>query len=409
MVGGDRASGLREMSEPQTSLWRSGSIRWLAVLTMLGFTSFFLTLSSLPFWAAERGWSLTAAGSLISVMLVCTVMFQLVVPAAVRRWGALLVLAAGLALLSLPSLGYLVDVGFVWVLAISAVRGAGFSMVTVVTVTMFGLLVSQDRRSEGIGVHGLAVNVPNLVALPLGVTLAEAEQFDQVAVLAAAPVLVFLAWPRIARVLATPPQSDPDARMGRGLSGLSGVLAPALVLLSVCAVVAGYLTLLPIELSGSSAAGWLLLAFGLTAMVVRWRIGSLADRRGLGGLIPGSLGCVAAGFSAVALGLHLDSMALLVGGSLVAGLGYGGTQNLTLVSSFNRAGQERLMVASAAWNMSFDSGLAVGAVTVGTLAHAGLGIAGALGACALALLAGWPLARIATRPLCSGNDKPSMM
>jgi len=385
------------MSDAQRSLWRLSGIRWLAALTALGFTSFFLTMSSLPFWAAEQGWSLTAAGSLVTVMLGCTVLVQLAVPAAVRRWGALRVLATGVVLLSLPSLGLLLDGGYWWVAGISAVRGAGFSMVTVVTVTLVGLLVPRHRRSEGVGIHGLAVNVPNLLALPLGVALAVAGRFAWVAWLAALPALVLLAWPGIVRVLAAPEQSDPQAGLGRGLAGLGSVMAPVTVLLSVCVVIAGYLTLLPIELPDGGLAGWLLLVFGLSALVVRWRIGSVADRRGLAGLIPGSLLCVVSGLVVVCIGLDVESNVALFAGSLIAGIGYGGTQNLTLVAAFNRAGQARLMVASAAWNMSFDSGLAAGAVIVGSLANAGLGISRALLLCSIVLLVALPSAFVATR------------
>jgi len=64
-----------------------------------GFTSFCLTLASLPTWAVQGGASRATAGLVTTVMLVTTVVTQALVPAMIIRLGSGPALALGLLLL----------------------------------------------------------------------------------------------------------------------------------------------------------------------------------------------------------------------------------------------------------------------------------------------------------------------
>src|SRR6476659_4380060 len=75
----------------------------LLALALLGFTSFFLTLSSLPLWAVDQGVPEALAGLVTTVMLIATVACQLAVPAAVHRIGQPATLAVGLLALGAPT------------------------------------------------------------------------------------------------------------------------------------------------------------------------------------------------------------------------------------------------------------------------------------------------------------------
>jgi predicted MFS family arabinose efflux permease len=378
------------------SLLRLAPIRWLVLLTSMGFTSFFLTLASLPYWAVEGGSSVSAAGLVTTLMLLTTVLVQLTVPSLVLRLGSTNVMVLGVLLLTIPASAYLLSASLPWLLVVSAVRGAGFAMVTVITVMLLGSLAPPGRRSEAVGLHGLAVNLPNLVAVPVGVALTLAGQFAIVTALASAPALVALCWKRLSRDLRVSATGGSAAQSVHGARhAIRPVLAPALILLFVCVAVSGYVTFLPIELDDSRRASSALLVFGLTALVVRWRIGVLADRVGLSYLLPAAVLATAVGMLAVGLALPASHTWLLMVGSAVAGVGYGGIQNLTLVASFVRAGSNGAMSASAVWNISFDTGLAVGAVVIGVIADAGVGIPGTYVACAVALVLAVPLARAA--------------
>lgn len=334
---------------------------------MLAFSSFFVTLSSLPLYAVAIGASAGAAGLVTTVMLVSTVGTQTVVPAVVQRWGLVRVLAAGLLLLGAPGALYLLSEQFWWVLVISVLRGFGFAVITVLMPLVAGRLVPAARRGEAIGVYGLAIAVPNLVAVPLGVALASAGHFRLVAVLSLAPLL---ALPLLRALTGSMLPADaaaahgaPDTRLA--LRALTGTVV---LLLVVTLAGGGVLTFLPVERPDGVLATAGLLTFGATGALARWRAGALSDRIGTRLLLPLAVLLAAAGMAVLAGGLGLQSSAVVLVGAAVLGIGYGSVQNVSLLVAFDRAGPANQTTASAAWNAAFDAGTAVGALVVGLVA-----------------------------------------
>lgn len=80
-----------------TSLWRDPAVARLAVVALLGFTSFCLTLPALPSFAAQGGVGTASAGAVTAVMLAVTVLTQPLAPILERRWGTGACLASGLS------------------------------------------------------------------------------------------------------------------------------------------------------------------------------------------------------------------------------------------------------------------------------------------------------------------------
>jgi predicted MFS family arabinose efflux permease len=375
----------------RSSLWRLPGLRLLVGATGLGFVGYCLTLASLPAFAVSGGASPDTAGVVTAVFLLVTVAGQSVVPALTARYGLGPVLAGGLLLLGAPSPLYLLDDGVVWLSAVSAVRGAGFAVLTVLGAVLAAQVAPPDRRGESIGLYGLAIAVPNLVAVPAGVALVLDGQIAWLAWLAASPVLALPMVGRLARGV-----HWEGAAGGSSRAAVRAALAPSVVLLLVTLAGGGLMTFLPIERPDGTLATAALLAFGITGALARWRAGLLADRVGTGRLLPVALVVGALGLAAVALGLG-GGDALVLAGAAVFGAGYGAVQNLTLVTAFARAGEAGSTAASAVWNASFDAGTAAGALALGLVA-AGVGLPWTYVLVAGVLLAGLPLARVATRP-----------
>ena len=358
---------------PRASLWRLPAVRAMFAVTLLGITSYALLLSALPAYAAGTGAGLVAAGSATTVFLVATVLAQGTVPALVRRWGLAPVLSAGLVALGAPAPLYLAGDDVRWLLAVSAVRGVGFAVLTVLGAAIAAQAVPPERRGESIGIYGLGAALPTLAAVPGGAALTLAGHFPWVAVLAASALLALPFVPGLVRALGPSPD---DAAPGSSRAAVRASAAPSLVLLTVTLAGGGLVTFLPIERPDGALATTALLLFGLSTAFCRWRVGVLVDRIGARVLLPAALGSGVAGLALVALGLSTAGPAgtgsLLLGG-LGLGVAYGAVQNLTLVVSLARAGEGRTATVSAMWNASFDTGTAIGALAVGAVA-AGLGL-----------------------------------
>jgi predicted MFS family arabinose efflux permease len=371
-------------------------MRQLAALTLLGFTSFFLTLASLPSWAVRGGTTAGSAGLVTAVMMTTTVLTQVAVPALTTRLGMSAVLALGLLLLGAPTPLYLLSQELAWLLAISAVRGCGFAVLTVLGAALAGRVAPPSRRGESVGVYGLAIAVPSLLAVPAGAALTLSGRFGWVALLAATPVLALPVVRGLARATENGGSGPTVTSPGHSRAAIAAIAGPSIVLLAVTLAGSGLVTFLPIERPNGSLASGALLLFGLTSTVSRWRAGVLADRIGGRVLFPASLSVAAMGLGGIAVGLLSGPTELeiaLVGiGAAVFGAGYGAVLSLSLLAAFGRAGRESTTIASAVWNASFDIGLGAGALGIGAVASAGLGVPWTYVLCVLLIVLTIPLA-----------------
>ncbi|MGY1885054.1 MFS transporter [Blastococcus sp. SYSU DS0753] len=369
-------------------------------VTLLGFVSYCLTLASLPSYAVAGGATEGSAGVVTAVFLLVTILTQTVVPALTARFGTGSVLVAGLLAMGLPAPLYVFDDSVLWISAISAVRGAGFAVLTVLGATSATRVAPPERRGESVGVYGLAIAIPNLVAIPAGVALVLNGHIGWLAWLSAAPVLGVLFVPMLVRSIG--PEAPPGPA-GTGFAAARAALAPSVVLFVVTMAGGGLVTFLPIELPDGVLATVALLVFGLTAAVTRWGAGLLADRMHSRMLLPLSLGTAAAGMLVTALGLGSGPAWVLMGAG-ICGAGFGAVQNLTLLAAFRRAGEGGTTAASAMWNASFDGGTASGALVIGLVA-AGIGLDWTYAAVGLVLAVLWPLAVVAARPRAERYDR----
>lgn len=342
----------------------------LGLLSVAGFAGYAALLAVGPSWAIHGGATEAGAGLVNGVLLGATVLAQLAVPRALATWGTRPVLVAGLLLLGLPAPAYLLSDALAWVLALSALRGIGFGVLTVTGSAAAARLVDPSRRGAAIGAYGLAVALPSLVLLPASVPLADALGFAWVFWIAALPVAGIPAAWALGTVLRglvhdRPAPAAPTGRPDRRL--LLAVLAPTVVLFAVTMAGGSLVTFAP-QLAGPTSAMALLLGMGLTAALARWLVGALADRHGVRPFLAPLLLLAAASMAACAWAVAQGSPVALVVAATVLGVSYGALQNLTLVAAFAAAGPTRIPAASACWNIGFDAGTASGAVVAGALA-----------------------------------------
>jgi len=376
----------------RVSLLRSRGMQALIGVTVLGFASYCLTLASLPVYAVAGGAAESSAGVVTAVFLAVTITGQGAIPGLTARFGVGPVLVGGLLALGVPAPFYVLDDGVGWICALSAVRGAGFAVLTVLGATLAAQVAPVDRRGESIGLYGLAIAIPNLIAIPVGVALVLDGHVGWLSWLAAAPVLGVVLVPRLVRSVGPQPARGPA---GSGRTAALAALLPSAVLFVVTLAGGGLVTFLPIERPDGALATVALLLFGATGAVTRWRAGLLADRLASPLLLPLALALGAVGMVAAAVGLTAGGGWVLVGAALF-GAGYGATQNLTLLSAFARAGEGGTTTASALWNAAFDAGTATGALVLGFVA-AGIGLGWTYVLVAASLAAAVPLASAAAR------------
>lgn len=394
---------------------------WLLSASALWFCGFALLVSVVPLWVIRGGGGNLGAGLVTAVMMACTVLAQLSMRRVLAGLGWRRTLMLGSGLLGLPALGHLATDRLWPVIALAALRGLGFGIVTVCGATAVAALVEPARRGRAIGAYGLALAAPQFILVPAAPWLAEQAGFGLVFVLAVLPALAIpLAWP-IARAMqdrdpAPEAGSGSDAGAGRRAMLWQALAGPIAALVVITASGGAILTFAPHILPGSALGFGGLLAFTGAAAAARWCAGGIADRLGPTPaiaplLFTGAIGLAAIGLTADGIRTS-QSRVLVICGLLLTGAAYGGLQNLTLTQAFIAAGEPARSSVSIAWNLSFDAGTGIGAFAVGAIATAASYSAAfiVLAAAVCAVGGYWavqPLSRARRRGGRSGTRRPA--
>lgn len=359
-----------------SSVYRAPGMPALLLVTLAGFTGYAVLLPTAALWVLRGGADLAGAGLVNGVVLLFTVLTQPVIPALLRRFGWGPVLATGVGLMGTPSLAHLLTDALAPTLALSAVRGLGFGVLTVTGSAAVAELVDPRRRGAAVGAYGLAIALPLVAVLPVAPWLAEEVSFAVVFGLGALPLLGIpgaLALGRhfhqraASEPAASPSSTSAVAPAGR-LRGIAPLIPPMLLLLGITLPGGAVLTFAPQLVDDPGLVVLLLVALNATAALARWRIGSFADIKGPGAFVPPLVVLGTLGMAGVALAVHWASPVLLVVSGAVLGIAYGGLQNLTLLLSFAAVERGRYGTASAVWNIGFDLGTALGSVLIGAIA-----------------------------------------
>ncbi|MFI0372075.1 MFS transporter [Actinomadura sp. 1N219] len=327
-------------------------------------TGFYLLVPVVPLYAATGGAGDTGAGLATGVMMAATVLMELAVPAVLGRCGYRLSIAAGLLLLGAPSAVLAVSPALPLVLAACAVRGAGLGIIVVAGPALVAELVPSRRRGEALGVYGVAVGVPAVAALPLGLWLSEQLGYGFVFTAGAVVSLGTLA------TVIGLPSARGRVEQHRGvLGGLrdGGLARPTMIFAAVTLAAGILLTFLPLAVPAASrgTASLALLAQASTMPLARWLAGRYGDRRDPGRLLLPAVLAAAAGTAGLA---WPHDPWITIAAAALFGAGFGAAQNVTLTLMFQRTSRSRFGQVSALWNLAYDGGMGVGAVGFGLVA-----------------------------------------
>ncbi|XVQ13917.1 MFS transporter [Spirillospora sp. CA-255316] len=377
------------------------------------FSNHAVLISVVPLWSVGGGAGHGGAGATTGTVMAVTVAVQLAMGRLTRRFGARVLLVAGALLLGVPTFAYAASAALPWVLAVSAVRGAGFGIVTVAGAALVAALVAPGRRGRAVGLYGLAVGLPQVLVLPAG--LWTAERYGFVPVFVAAGALSVLAAPLLAIMSRRPaPAPSRGAASGTSRAGspalrsrpsaavraLRRTAGPWTALFASASALGGVASFLSLALDEPTAAAVALFALSAAIIAGRWGAGVWSDRCGAGrltapGVVVGALGMAGLAAAAAAPGGGWTTGAAVTAAAAY-GLGFGLIQNDTLVVMFQRSGPDGHGTASAAWNIAFDAGTGAGAVVIGLLSGV-LGIAGSFAVAAAGMAAALPVAWLDAR------------
>lgn len=371
----------------------------LIAATAIGLCGFAAVLPLVPLWAVRGGAGEFGAGTTTAAFMLTTVLTQLAMPRMLERGGYRWAFPVGSLIMGLPTPLFALSADLAPLIAISAVRGVGFGMVSVAGTALAARLVPPEQVGRATGYYGLAVGLPQVVILPGGVALALDLGFDtafwltglcSLAGAALSAGIWFADGGRNRPLLRSAPRTAPGTERGASLA------APLVIMLLTASSAGAVVTFVAVPLAGTPwLVGASLAAYAALVVVGRWSAGFSYDRHGRTLLLLPGMAAAVCGTALIAAGLWGSPLWVLAGAALF-GLGFGAVQNETVTLMLNRAGPTGQGRASAVWNIGYDAGAGAGAMALGLLIQT-LGYGPAFAALAVALLAVLPMARVSRR------------
>ncbi|WP_295034205.1 MFS transporter [uncultured Microbacterium sp.] len=401
------------IADPARPPWREPGMPALLAMTTFAFAGFAVMLPVAPMHMVALGGDEFLAGLVNAVLMLATILTQLVVER-MRTWmGWRVSLALACVLLGLPAIGEIFATTAGQILALAAVRGIGFGIVTVSGSSAVGALFPPERRGRAIGAYGLAVAGAQLVLTPISPWIADQAGLPVALAVAALPLagipfalaagsaIAKHARAAVALLGGAGPVRDPLETPREERRALVRLWPPILALTVVTCAGGAITTFTPQFVPDAVLTVVALFLYTAAAAFARWAVGGPADRLGARRFVLPGLAIAALGLAAIAASIAgiagPAAPALLIAGAILVGTAFGTMQNVTLVRAFEVAGEHAKGVASTAWNVAFDAGTGIGALAIGALA-AGTSFALSFAALsALCLLAGLLLLLIGQR------------
>lgn len=352
------------LESPRQRLLHRRMVSLLAMI-VLAMTSFYLLLSVVPLYGSKYGSG--AAGLSTAAMMLGTVLTELVAPRLMDRLGPRTAVAIGVGLLAVPALvlGIQPDgvAGMALLLAVCLARGGGLGIVVVAGAALAADLAPAGRRTESLGLYGMASALPSVVGLPLGLwaipLTGYVPLFVVAALVAGSALLAAVGLPSTATNLEHP--------VGVASGFLVGRLARPAIVFGATTLAAGVcVTFLALAMPAEQRhwAAVALLVQSIMTPLTRWLAGRYGDRIGSGRLLWPALVVSAAGVGVL---FWTGSPLAVVAGMGLFGAGFGIAQNVTLALMYERASRGESGRVSAMWNLAYDGGMGVGAAGFGLL------------------------------------------
>ncbi|HBV23793.1 MAG TPA: MFS transporter [Jeotgalicoccus sp.] len=362
------------MSNRKSRIWTKDFII-IVIANFFIFTSFQMTLPTLPLYVQEIGSSETWVGIIVGIFTFSALLIRPFGGKMLDTTGRAPVFITGLAILVISLYSLAVSTTILILVAVRIVQGIGWGLSNTASGTIASDLVPKDRRGEGLGFFGLSGNLALAIGPALGLFLVNHIEFSTLFIICGSLTLIALVLALNVRYVKPEPLTDvemqEDADTASRFNFVEKRALPASALLFfITFTFGGIATFLPAYTFSEGFQPhyiqiyFILYAFAL--VTTRFFAGRIYDRRGLAIVfIPGII-LIVAGLTLLAI---LDSPMYLFAGAILYGLGFGTVQPALQASAINTTPLRKRGMANATFFSAFDLGVGLGAITFGLVAQ----------------------------------------
>ncbi|TWT02352.1 MFS transporter [Planomicrobium sp. CPCC 101079] len=351
-------------------IWTKSFIN-ISISTFFIFAVFYALLTLVPIYVLDKdglGGTAAESGIAVSIFLVSAIIMRFFAGLILEKFGKRKILVLSVLLFAISTFLYMFATGLPALLMLRFFQGIWFSLVTTVAGAIAADLVPPERRGEGLGYYGIAMNLAVVAGPFLALTLQPFVAYRTIFLIFGIIMAVGFLCALSVRVEEKPAIKSEKRRLAFSDFIEIKSLPVASVGFLISFVYASIITFISVyaeSLGLLQTASFFFVVYAVAMLLVRPFTGRLFDMRGPDIVIIPS--CIIFAIGLLSLSFTHTWWMLLLSGALV-GLGYG-----TLLPSFQTlaiqaADKHRSGYATGTFFALFDSGMAVGAVSLGVIA-----------------------------------------
>lgn len=355
-----------QSATPRPTIWTRDFIA-LFLANFLLFVGFQMQIPTMPVYVQSRGGDQLMVGMVITVFTITAVISRPFSGWALDVLARRFVVQAGMVICVATAFAYIPATSVALIMVVRLIHGAGFGLTTTGLGTMAADIVPAERRGEGLGYFGMATNVGMALGPGLGIAvmnwLGFGATFSGSALLMSAALLT---------TFAVTAGRRPVEQTHATVPGLRGLLEPgaffpaSLSLLTglIFGSVIGFITLFGTE-SGIGDVSSFFFLYAIVIMATRPISGRLYDRYGPTPVVLAGAGLLSAGLLVLS---GAGSQAALTVAAVLYGAGFGSIQPSLQAWAIDRVAPHRRGAATGTYYSSFDIGIGLGALLLGSIA-----------------------------------------
>lgn len=355
------------MTERQP-IWTRSFIN-ISISTFFIFVVFYALLTYVPLYVLnDMGGTAAQGGLATTFFLVSAIVMRFFAGMILERFGKKNVLILAVFLFTAATFLYPFIGSFEWLLALRFFHGIWFSLLTTVAGAVVADLVPPERRGEGLGYYGIAMNLAVVGGPFLALSLQPLVSSRTIFLTFGGIMIIGFLCALAIQVVEHPRERKAKRALSVDdfLEKRSLPIASVGFLISFAyASIITFISVYAESLGLIQAASFFFVVYAVAMLLVRPFSGRIFDLHGPSVVIIPSI--IIFGLGLISLSFAESAWMLLVSGGLI-GLGYGTLLPCFQTLAIQAADSRRSGYATGTFFALYDAGIAVGAIALGVFA-----------------------------------------
>ncbi|MFF2754544.1 MFS transporter [Psychrobacillus sp. NPDC058041] len=355
------------MNQSRPKLWTKDFIVVSSINLLITLIFYLLMVTIAVYAVNEFKASTSQAGLVTGIFIIGTLIGRLFIGRVIDLIGRKKTLFIGLALFTLTTSLYFVNLGLSFLLINRFLHGLTLGIASTATGTIVAQIIPTTRKGEGIGYYSMSATLATAIGPFIGLYMSQHTSFHVIFGFCLALGIFslitsfFLYVPAIDKITKT--AETKGFRLSNFVEPKALPIAFITLAVAFCySSVLSFINFYAIEVDLVNAASFFFIVYAIAILVSRPFTGRLMDVKGANYIMYPAFFILGAGM--ILLSTASTSFTLLLAGVLI-GLGFGNMQSTTQAVAVKQSPPHRIGLATSTFFIFFDAGLGFGPYVLG--------------------------------------------